>query len=307
MLLLQPPEFTGENVKGFPVRETLTRFLGHLYDINCIVLDSVNYGLPVARARMYQVGRHRGKTSPPCKTLQVHCDALRRPCNFGWDQLFWLNDDSFRDRTVIANERLAEWTWAANRPSSKHMIRKSEDSTEGTGTEDITSTDQLDFQIALTEQETFNAEAYELRWPGMCFSLNQNVEEHSIKSTSRYLQTFIHNFGIIFTYSKKIQQPRWLFGSESLSGMGFPVVPGFVEELDKRRSKIGDRGFLLTSFHASRPTRKPTEVRAQCGNSDSLLIAAVAELYPLLYFEILGFDILHDSLTDHDKFSNFNE
>ena len=82
MLLLQPPEFTGENVKGFPVRETLTRFLGHLYDINCIVLDSVNYGLPVARARMYQVGRHRGKTSPPCKTLQVHLRCFATTLQF---------------------------------------------------------------------------------------------------------------------------------------------------------------------------------------------------------------------------------
>ena len=230
MILLQPPEFTGENVKGFPVRETLTRFLGHLYDINCIVLDSVNYGLPVARARMYQVGRHRLKTSHPCKTLQVHCDALRRPCNFGWDELFWMNDDSFRDRTFIANERLAEWTWASNRPSSKHMLRKNEEqsSTEGPEPEpqDTTSTNQLDFQIALTEQETFNAEAYEPRWPGMCFSLNQNVEEHSIKSTSRYLQTFIHNFGIIFTYSKEGSTTTLVVRKRKLVWYGFPSGSG---------------------------------------------------------------------------------
>ena len=84
--MLQPPEFTSENVEGFPVKEILVRFLSHIYDIQVAVIDSVNFGLPVARLRSYQIGRHKLKTLGPSKSLADHTHALQRPVAFGWEE-----------------------------------------------------------------------------------------------------------------------------------------------------------------------------------------------------------------------------
>ena len=297
--MMQPSEFTSENVVSFPVREVLQRFLGDLYDISVVQMDSVAYGLPVARLRSYQVGRHRGKTMHPCKSLQDHCVELQRPCAFGWHEFFWLTNSEVvpnhnNATTAIQNELMAEWTWASNRPTSRLNIKKQSQQEAGDDDEanggnicagvlhdspdgPMTGQVGLDFEIALTQTEYDNALTYHLRWPVMCYSLNQSAEEHGNKSTSRYLQTFIRNFGLMFTFSKKIGKPRWLCASEALVAMGFPLHPNTLEH------RVDSRAFLLTSFNAPRPERKPDNVRSQCGNSDSLLLASVSELYNLIY------------------------
>lgn len=72
MITLQPAEWTAENVRDFPVKETLVRFLSSVYEIQTHLMDSVNYSLPVACLRLYMNGRHRGKTCSPTRTLVSH-------------------------------------------------------------------------------------------------------------------------------------------------------------------------------------------------------------------------------------------
>lgn len=292
--MIQPAEFTAENVSGFPVKETLLRFLGELYEIEVVLLDSVNFGLPVARLRSYQVGRHKFKTLRPRKSLTDHCQSMIRPAAFGWEELFWATNFPSSAETVIAEELKAEWEWAASRPSSQHAIDQANQETEPV---DINAPDacathalssrKFDWMKALSEVEQFHAQTYELRWPQMAFSLNQNPEEHGIKSSKRYLQTFIHNFGLVWTFNKAIGDPRWLSSTESLVGMGFPCHPLHVHDL-RQSFENGDPGYVWTSFNVRRDDRKPASVKAQCGNSDSLLLAAVSELFGLLYLRILG-------------------
>ena len=172
--MLQPPEFTAENVAGFPVKETLLRFLGELYDIEVVLLDSVNFGLPVARLRSYQVGRHKFKTMRPHKSLTDHCQTMLRPASFGWEELFWLTQFPATTETVITDELKTEWEWAASRPSSQYAIEQEQEkhADDKDGVRDGSSAEssalsnpKIDWMKALTEVEKFHAETYELRWP----------------------------------------------------------------------------------------------------------------------------------------------
>lgn len=291
--MLQPPEFTSENVEGFPVKEILVRFLSHIYDIQVAVIDSVNFGLPVARLRSYQIGRHKLKTLGPSKSLADHTHALQRPVAFGWEELFWMSQieqSTGEPKTAIQDEVLTEWRWATNRPLSQWRLKHSQEP-EGqtkpvqgqTGQEFVgLKCEEFQWTLALTEAEFHNSKDYKKRWPNMCFNLNQSAEERGSKSTTKFLQTFIHIFGLMFTYSPKIgDTPRWLFASEALVAMGFPVHPDLV------MTRANPEAFVLTSFNVER-RRKPADARAQCGNSDSLLLAAVSELYSLIHFRCLG-------------------
>ena len=320
MILLQPPEFTAENVRDFPVRETLMRFLSSFYDIQVTLMDSVNYGMPVARLRLYMVARHRGKTCVPTRTLASHCESMQRPCNFNWQEVFWMNDAKLASSTSIKNEIDAEWRWGTGRPSSlhqQHLLKMKTMSEEKPGTEmpvlavhcpdaqclmkgpcpapdadenELNNVTNYDFTVALTTQELHNAELYELRWPSMVFSLNQNAEERGYKSTRRYLQTFLHNFGILWTFNENVGK-RWLFATEALSAMGFPVHPECIGLGSIPDDQPEASTYLLCSFNAERKGRKPTDVRAQCGNTDSLPLAAVAEMFSLLYFQYFGMNL----------------
>ena len=305
MIMLQPAEWTAENVRDFPVKETLVRFLSSMYEIQTQLMDSVNYGLPVARLRLYMNGRHLGKTCSPTRTLVNHCETLLRPCSFGWEEVFWMNDAALASTTAIENEVSAEWTWGINRPSSVYQQNKRQLEADATCSEskgastsiplrdsddaNVNNVASYDFEVALSLQESHNARLYELRWPSMVFSLNQNADERGYKSTNKYLQTFLHNFGLLWTFSQKaVRKPRWLFASEALSAMGFPVHPDFWHGINHAQAP-----YVLCSFNVGRPLRKPTDVRAQCGNSDSLPLAAVAEMYSILYIQTLTFVFNH--------------
>ena len=286
MLLLQPAEFTSENVPDFPVKELLYRFLSHIYDIQCVNMDALQFGLPLARLRSYQIGRHKGKTLFPTKSLVDHVDALKRPAAFSWESLFWMSDDS--EKTVIEDEILNEWRWASKRPCSQANVIETEGQQAKSLQDDLADHGQpfkcVDFkwERALTQTEIENAKEYQNQWPNMVFNLNQSAEKRGNKSAALYLQTFIWNFGIMFTFSPKIQTPRWIFASEALTAMGFPVFPKVVE------CQAFPDQFLLTSFNVPRCKRRSADIRAQCGNTDSLLLASVAELYSLLHVRLLG-------------------
>ena len=108
---------------------------------------------------------------------------------------------------------------------------------------------------ALNALEQFNANTYEMKWPGKAFSLTQSAVDHATKSTSRYLQTFIRNFGLLWTW--KSDPPRWLSASEALVGSGFPLHPDFLRQYGLDCNPHSDEPrrahFLLTSFQVQRP------------------------------------------------------
>ena len=276
ILMMQPPEWVSENVVKFPVYETLVRFLSEFYYIESTNMDAVNYGLPVGRLRSYTIGRHKLKCPmvphPLASSLHDFAVLLQRPCNFPWQALWWIDKHG---PWVWDNEIDVELMWAGSRAS----VANPDDEASG----------HLDpkkrWYRALTPTEQENADIYEVKWPGRAFSLTQSATEHATKSTTKYLQTFIHNFGLLWTWAS--DPPRWLSASEALAGMGFPVFPPLRSSMHSDMVKLmsdkhDKKPFILTSFDVPRPDRKPQTVRSQCGNSDCLFLAAVGELYGLL-------------------------
>lgn len=143
---------------------------------------------------------------------------------------------------------------------------------------------------ALTPTEQNNANVYQLKWPGQAYSLTQSAMEHPTLSTPRYLQTFIHNFGLLWTW--RTNPPRWLSASEALVGMGVPVMPELRRLPDCKPS-----GYLISSFDVQKAHRKPQTIRSQCGNSDSVVLAAITELYSLMNTETLGCNLTTQNKT----------
>lgn len=278
--MLQPPEWVSENVKAFPVRETLGRFLSDLYVIETVNVEAVNYGTPVGRLRSYTVGKHKMKSAliprPLASSLENFFQKVLRPCEFGWDHLWWVHQQG---SILWDNEVETELKWACGRPS----VEKSFDM--------LMAMDEHDrWFAALTPTEQNNANVYQLKWPGQAYSLTQSAMEHPTLSTPRYLQTFIHNFGLLWTW--RTNPPRWLSASEALVGMGVPVMPELRRLPDWKPS-----GYLISSFDVQKAHRKPQTIRSQCGNSDSVVLAAITELYSLMNTETLGCNLTTQNKT----------
>lgn len=282
MLMLQPSEWLSENVLRFPVDATLRRFLADYYTISVVELDSVNYGFPVARLRSYQLGVHKSKMAMSSLPKQLpvplneFVEKLIRPCKFSWMLLWWIHEKDLDKQTSLweSSEIDIELGWAGNRPTVRPLADLSpEDLQHGRW-----------FQC-LSGSEQDNAKVYALRYEGKACSLTQSATERATCSTSLYLQTFIHNFGILWNW--KSTPCRWLTASECLTAMGFPVYPPYRDHIKLPSSSLGSQcgqhPFLLTSFDVGRQERKPQTVRDQCGNSDALVLATVCEMHSLLF------------------------
>ena len=285
MLMLQPSEWLSENVLRFPVDATLRRFLAEYYTISVVELDSVNYGFPVARLRSYQLGVHKSKVAMSSLPKQLpvplneFVEKLRRPCKFSWMLLWWIHENDLDKQTSLweSSEIQVELDWAGSRPTVRPVTDLSP--------EDI---QYGPWFTSLSGSEQDNAKIYALRYEGKACSLTQSAVERATCSTALYLQTFIHNFGILWNW--KSTPCRWLTASECLSAMGFPVYPPYRDLVNVNMPSSsssssgpgGQRPFLLTSFDVSRPDRKPQTVRDQCGNSDALVLATVCEIHSLL-------------------------
>ena len=280
MLMLQPSEWLSENVLRFPVDATLRRFLAEYYTISVVELDSVNYGFPVARLRSYQLGVHKSKVAMSSLPKQLpvplneFVEKLRRPCKFSWMLLWWIHENDLDKQTSLweSSEIQVELDWAGSRPTVRPVTDLSP--------EDI---QYGPWFTSLSGSEQDNAKIYALRYEGKACS-----------RTALYLQTFIHNFGILWNW--KSTPCRWLTASECLSAMGFPVYPPYRDLVNVNMPSSsssssgpgGQRPFLLTSFDVSRPDRKPQTVRDQCGNSDALVLATVCEIHSLLFTKKLS-------------------
>ena len=291
MLMLQPSEWLSENVLRFPVDATLRRFLAEYYTISVVELDSVNYGFPVARLRSYQLGVHKSKVAMSSLPKQLpiplneFVEKLRRPCKFSWMKLWWIHENDLDKQTSLweSSEIQVELDWAGSRPTVRPVTDLSP--------EDI---QYGPWFTSLSGSEQDNAKIYALRYEGKACSLTQSALERATCSTALYLQTFIHNFGILWNW--KSTPCRWLTASECLSAMGFPVYPPYRDLLNVNMPSSssssggsgGQRPFLLTSFDVSRQDRKPQTVRDQCGNSDALVLATVCEIHSLLFTKKLS-------------------
>ena len=113
-LLCQEPDLTVENVKSFPP-DFLQRFLNHLYHLDVLVVDAVQYGVPVARERKYLRFRHRVKVLSEISPVSNFNRRFLRACNFSWSQ-FWFMDQ-WKDG-VIKDESVSNLRWASSRPTS---------------------------------------------------------------------------------------------------------------------------------------------------------------------------------------------
>ena len=263
MMTLQPPVVISENVARFPVTETLERFLGESYYVCKTLMDAVRYGIPVARLRSYQVCIHKTKTRWTMDnpmSFDTFAEKLLRPCNFSWEELWWLEREG--QGSIWRNEEDIELSWASQRPSVV------------AANAETLNDPNLRWVAALTPAEKTNADLYEVMFPQKAFSLTQSALDRATVSSSKYLQILIHNMGLLFTF--RTQPPRWLSASEALTGMGFPALPSQLAAMNPILSTCG---FVLTSFNVDSPERKPQHVRSQCGNSDCLMLAAVSVVW----------------------------
>ena len=117
-----------------------------------------------------------------------------------------------------------------------------------------------------------NARGYQSRYPGLVWQLNQDpLSGHEMMSMPWCFNTLMHNAGLLFT--EAVWPRRFLFPTEILTLMGFPVVP-FVSH----------DGPPLCSFNLPR-TRHPQRVAEQAGNSMNVLVITAVQLHSLVCYK----------------------
>eukprot|EP00438_Fugacium_kawagutii_P020454 Skav206759 [mRNA] locus=scaffold167:274561:284256:- [translate_table: standard] len=118
-LRLQEKIILQENVGRFPVA-LLRKYLGHLYEIESIILSPAELGWGVERKRRWTVLRHRYKTGSFATPLTIFTAMFHAPTWFGkwegvsqpcpaWDLFF----------QASLEELFWELRWASNRPGSE--------------------------------------------------------------------------------------------------------------------------------------------------------------------------------------------
>ena len=128
------------------------------------------------------------------------------------------------------------------------------------------------FFRTLNDTEQSHVDSYEKRWPGEVFQLNQDpLVSHCSHSNPWAMQVLIHNYGRLWMQSPRVGPRRWLFGTELLTSLGFPVIP-FTYGLTTR-SELAQLD--LCSFSHPNADRDPRHIGAQCGNSMSIPVMSV--------------------------------
>ena len=193
-LRLREPIIIHENVPEFPLA-VLTKFFGHLYNIQSVELHPDDYGWASRRPRAWRV-----LTLKQCsiqRPVSVIENAFRRPCAM-----------TYLDYLVEDDEHLQqERQWAASRPSNANKHLTSESS----------------FYDTLTDVERDYLSVYREHWPGAVCMLGQNPRRVPIVSSRTTLNTVIKHAGLMWT--DRAPQPRWLSPRELLLSQGFPFEP----------------------------------------------------------------------------------
>ena len=180
-----------ENVEEF-CTEDLISWLGDLYSIQVVLLDPKNFGWPIRRPRKYHVCVHRNKAGTVSCPLDMFARLfLRHPIKEllensepRWTMFFVAEEKDLENEIHWACQRAT--TWATEHDS--WVLPWSDLTTNGS------------FWKSLTQFERNNLAAYQERWPGQTFQLNQNATVTPTRSDDFHMPTLIRNAGIIWTF-----------------------------------------------------------------------------------------------------------
>lgn len=221
-LKLEVDDITSENVEDEILLTMLSRFCKHLYWIDLETLDPVLYGYPFARRRSMIRLRHRVKLLPQISPVSNFNKLFHRACDFEWKAAWFMMMENNQGIETIKDERNVDIASKQRKKSSKSF-----DSTP------LLADDDDAFFRVLTAADSNQIIAYQRAWPGQAYQLNQNTCQPG-KSTEWCLQTLIHNFGDLWLDDLPGGQARrWMFATEALLTMGFPVVPLFQKRYGK--------------------------------------------------------------------------
>lgn len=196
------------------------RFLFHLYFMDVWVGDPTTFGWPFARSRQFIRFRHRSKCLAEISPVSNFMKMFWRAASFEWEQIYFMHQQKNRNAGVVENELEQELQWARSRPT-----RRAKSLSEPVTLENHSEP----FRACLTDTEELFWQGYQHKFPGKAGQLNQDsLSGHGMASLKGCLHTLIANCHLIF--SDKCKPERWLVGTEMLTSMGFPVLPGLLEE-----------------------------------------------------------------------------
>ena len=184
-LRIQEPIIIQENVAGF-ITDVLQQAAGHLYDVQCVLLDPYQLGWPIGRVRKYTIMKHKIKAGYMRQPLSIFTHMFMRP-----PAPTCVDNMPAWDMFLIAGPRELEeeLLWASQRPQSTWQ-----DS-------DDTSLDPLaarSFHQVLTSTEQTFLTKYQAKAPSQVFQLNQNPDVMATVSETGRMFTIIKNAGLLW-------------------------------------------------------------------------------------------------------------
>ena len=279
--MLQPPEWVSENVKAFPVRETLGRFLSDLYVIETVNVEAVNYGTPVGRLRSYTVGKHKMKSAliprPLASSLENFFQKVFAPM---W---IWMGPPVVGASAGLNTMGQWSWNWAQMGlwPSfSRKVIWYA----HGYGW--ARSLVCCTYSNWAKQRQCVSAEVAR---PGLFFDAVGYGAPNIVHATllANLLSTISGCCGLgEQIHQDGCQLQRLWSGWVCLWCLSWDVC------------LIGNHlAIWSSSFDVQKAHRKPQTIRSQCGNSDSVVLAAITELYSLMNTETLGCNLTTQNKT----------
>ena len=187
-LRLQEPLVIQENVAAFGT-EVLQKAAGHIYDIQCVILDPYQLGWPVGRVRKYTVMKHRIKAGYMRQPLTIFTQMFMRPPAPAFDE-----GTPLWDMFLVAGPRelQEELCWASQRPQSSWQ--EPEDSSD-TG---LNPLDVSSFYSVLTATEQTFLATYQQKARSQVYQLNQNPDVCGTISEMGRMFTIIKNAGLLW-------------------------------------------------------------------------------------------------------------
>lgn len=271
LLHLQIAHVRSENVENTVLLTLLKHFCKDLYHIDLVVLDQTELGLTFARCRSFVSCRHKFKCLAEISPLARFSKALFRAAEWSYKDAWFMMMPGCEDAAgVVKNERQLEIDLKQRKKDSKAV-----------GQERIQPGDEDAFWRVLTQSNVASIERYERLYPNMAWALNQNAGKCPSKSTEWCLQTLIHNFGELWLSDMPVDggPRRWMFATEALATLGFPVVPW----VRQRYPEVGSKRLRdLCPFNLDREGRDPRHIVAQVGNSMSVPVMSLLHLHSFI-------------------------
>lgn len=257
-----------ENHSSFDC-DILQRVFGKYYNIESIILNATDRGVPQSRERRWTLMSNKEYVTQTFSTLCRVMPFYTYDVKYSWHCCMVAGNDELQTELEWAcNPKRASSLW----PSGKNV--------------------QLEpgaFKMSLSKCELEFLTGYErVRPAGCCHMLSQNPTKHVQSSTPRILGTIIKNSSITWSSS----HGRWLAPSELLCGQGFPG-PEVVELLDEGEDGISRIGSEFSNFFRKRDSRKANSVKSQAGNSMPVPICGLFWHFCLGYLRHFGVEPVH--------------